>query len=413
MSGPRIVPALADLTQDIAGPVPVRLLLDWASGRQDPATAQTLLGAFEVGGIVVASDTSGLSRMTHEQELLDVLGLISQPKEIVHALGRQAGGRAVGRWVADNTEMIYPEPVEAARVVGAMSEAQFRIGERLPLRIGMCVHVGRFYEIGGGLYGTDASAVEHLAESYAQAGEILVTEEVRRLLSTAGMEFKSRGDLAAHHPPGVYALAECGRSPQLMEEEREYPHAFPQEFFKLLRQLGGSGDSRPIKEYIHGQWLRDQVIVFVSRKREAAATDRLAGLLDNLVENALVDTVLRQTMHAERHIAESGGGLAILTFDGSREALDFAFEARQKFTENGLSVQIGVDRGQVLLFRGSTGPTAVAGDAVNRASKLSEDVGPMGSICATGEVLAGLQPQEPSTPFRIRVSGVEITGGIF
>ncbi len=35
MAAPRPIPALADLTRDIAGPVPVRLLQDWASGRAD------------------------------------------------------------------------------------------------------------------------------------------------------------------------------------------------------------------------------------------------------------------------------------------------------------------------------------------------------------------------------------------
>ena len=57
--------------------------------------------------------------IARERELLDVLSMISQPKEIVHALGRQAGGRPVGRWVADNTEMIYPDPVQAEQVIRA------------------------------------------------------------------------------------------------------------------------------------------------------------------------------------------------------------------------------------------------------------------------------------------------------
>src|SRR5712671_4548448 len=100
----KVIPALSDLTQDIAGPVPVRLLHDWAEGDQDMSEAQALLSSIQIQGTVVSSDTSGLSRMTQAMDLLDVLSVISQPKEIIHALGREIGGRAIGTWVADNTE---------------------------------------------------------------------------------------------------------------------------------------------------------------------------------------------------------------------------------------------------------------------------------------------------------------------
>src|SRR5262245_52630875 len=105
MANPKIIPALADLTQDIAGPVPLTLLQDWAGGRQDLAAAQSLLDPFRIEGTVVASDTSGLSKMSEEMDLVEVISLISRPKEIIHALGLAVGGRAIGMWVADNTEM--------------------------------------------------------------------------------------------------------------------------------------------------------------------------------------------------------------------------------------------------------------------------------------------------------------------
>src|SRR6187402_792191 len=104
----RIIPALADLTQDIAGPVPLDLLYSWATGEQDDARAEELLAPFRVEGTVVSTDTSGLSRMTTERDLLDVLCLISEPKQIVHSIGLEIGGRPIGLWVADNTQMFYP-----------------------------------------------------------------------------------------------------------------------------------------------------------------------------------------------------------------------------------------------------------------------------------------------------------------
>ncbi|MBI2822350.1 MAG: hypothetical protein HYX74_09005 [Acidobacteria bacterium] len=72
-------------------------------------------------------------------DLLDVLFLISRPKAVLYAFGREIGGRAIGTWVADNTEMFYPAALEMDTIVDAMSEAQFRIAERLPVGIGLCM----------------------------------------------------------------------------------------------------------------------------------------------------------------------------------------------------------------------------------------------------------------------------------
>ena len=164
MALPRLIPSLGDLTQDIAGPLPVDLFREWVSGHQDLDKATSLLEPFAIQGTVVATDTSGLSYLTKEMDLLDVLALVSRPKEIVHALGTEVGGRAIGTWVADNTEMHYPLETPLEQVLGAMAEVHERIKDEGAVRIGMCVHEGTFYEIAGGLYGHDADAVEYLAE---------------------------------------------------------------------------------------------------------------------------------------------------------------------------------------------------------------------------------------------------------
>src|SRR5688572_6623293 len=127
MALPRIIPALADLTQDMAGPVPVSLLYDWAAGDQDDTRATTLLDPYRIAGTVVSSDTSGLSRLTKEKDLLDVLALISEPKQILHAIGVEIGGRPVGTWVADNTQIFYPPSIDPPDIVRGMTEAEHRI----------------------------------------------------------------------------------------------------------------------------------------------------------------------------------------------------------------------------------------------------------------------------------------------
>ena len=413
MALPKAIPALADLTQDIAGPVPVQLLRDWATGQQDLAAAEQLLASFRVKGSVVSSDTSGLSRMMQNRDLLEVLSMISRPKEIIHALGGQIGGRAIGAWVADNSEMFYSESIELATIVEAMAEVQARIQERLPVEIGMCLHTGGFYEIGGGLYGPDADTVEHLAERCAEPGEILVTDAVAKKLRTAS----SRGGLPdgmtldltelEDIPEPTYAVQCNRRAPWLQETDTAYPHAFPPAFFELMRQFQGSEDLRKL---IYDQWLQERTVVFLARQRGTAeAGGALDSLLDGLVINALMDTLIRETMAASEHVAGSGGGLAILTFDTPQEAIGFARDVRPKLAENGLPVQVAIDTGPVLLFRNERGPSGIAGNPVNTASKLAEDLGVSGSISVTERAFSGMNIPSGDR-FELTISGIALRG---
>jgi len=410
---PKVIPALADLTQDIAGAIPVHLLHDWATGERDLFAAYSVLSSFEIQGTVVSSDTSGLSRMTRERDLLDVLSLISQPKEILHALGREIGGRAIGTWVADNTEMFYPAGLDADTVVDAMGEVQFRIQERLQIRIGMCIHPGRFYEIGGGLYGGDAYQVEYLAEQCAGPGEILLTESAVRSLKTVKSD-----DLYLKTFPHedsqeqAYLLRSNRRASGLQEREPLYPHPFPPDFFEILHRFQEPGDVEALKRKIYEQWLRECVVVFLAREREPQEARSLTGLLDDLVINALMDTVIRETMPGTDHIASSGGGIAILTFDHPTDAVDFVRAVHIKLAENGLPVQVGIDAGPVLLFQNSRGPSGIAGDPINIASKLAEDVGRPGCICVTEKAFQRLGDSSEHERFEVTVSGVALKGFI-
>lgn len=409
---PKIIPVLADLTQDIAGPVPVRLLQDWAAGKQDLSAARLLLAAFEIEGTVVASDTSGLSLLTREMDLLDVLSLISQPKQVLHALGREIGGRAIGTWVADNTEMFYPSALGMDTLVDAMAEAQFRILARLPIKIGLGIHPGRFYEIGGGLYGKDADVVEVLAEQFAGPGEILMTQQaVARLQTIAPSELarrEPRPGSSAGEPN--YQLLSHRRMPSLREVDTAYPQPYPLEFHELMSGLSTAKNVDELKEMIYLKWLRTRVVVFLNRQRDQPEAESLSTLLDDLVITALMDTVIREVMHVDDHIVSSGGGLAILTFERARDAVDFARAAQARFVENGLPVQIGIDAGEILFFQNSEGSSGTAGDPVNVASKLAEDVGKAGRITITERALRGLETVPAGEHFESVISGITLRG---
>ena len=411
MALPKIIPALADLTQDIAGPLPIELLQSWASGNQNATEAERLLDTYRRVGTVVASDTSGLSRLTEERDLLDVLALVSGPKQTVHGLGVAVGGRPIGIWTADNTEMYYPTSVPTRLVIDAMAEAQSRIARESPLRIGMCVHHGEFFEVGGGLYGRDAETVQRLAEDFADPGVVLVTRAIRNHLGDdASLELTPRPDLTEVHAPGVFGLSGTCGQPDLRADQAPYPHPFPAEFFADLNALRLTADVDSLRRRIYDAYLRDRVIVFVAKAGAEGATGGLTALLDGFVDNALMETIVRVTMRAGDHVAGFGAGLAILTFDTPSESLEFADAVRTRFRENGVEVKIGIDRGPVLMFGNQRGSSGISGDPVNIASKLSEDAGAVGKIRISSRAIAGLPMPAGAEPFAVTVSRIALSG---
>jgi len=402
----RIIPALADLTQDIAGPVPLELLYAWATSEQDDASADGLLAPFLIHGTVVSTDTSGLSRMTTERDLLDVLCLISEPKQIVHGIGLEIGGRPIGMWVADNTQMFYPQTVPAAAVVDAMWEAEHRIACELPVAVGMCVHKGTFYELGGGLYGTDAHIVETAAEYDAGPEEVLVTEPVR-LDCPAEYEFKLRADL--HDTVPIHSLVRAAGMRHLDVERLPFPHPYPQPFFDRLQVFKRAAQRDPLRQEIYGAYLRESVIVFLARAHDASAGWDGAGLLDDLVANVLLDALVSGLDGISGHIAALGGGLGILNFNTATEAIDAAQALQRRFQANSVNVKIGVASGPVLFFSNPRGPSGIAGKPVNVASKISEDRGLVGRINIAADVAAQL-PAVEGDPFEIALGGVVLRG---
>jgi class 3 adenylate cyclase len=409
MALPRLIPALADLTQDIAGPLPLELFRDWATGNQDAAKASAMLRPFEVFGTVVATDTSGLSRMTEERDLLDVLAMVSQPKEIVHALGAGVGGRAIGTWVADNTEMHYPPGTPIESVVAAMVEAQARIAAEAQVKIGMCVHEGAFYEIGGGLYGHDADTVEYIAERFAAPGEILLTQPVVDRLPGTIARTDRRRELDVVYAPGVYTLTSGPRLTAVNADQIAYPHPFPDEFFRALLALRTADAPAELRAELYRSLLHDRTIVFISRERDAVEDASITALLDNLVANAVMEAVLHRSA-ARDHVASLGGGLAILCFEDQQEAVEAALAIRDAFVESALPVKIGVDAGPVLLFAKPRGPSGISGDAVNIASKISEDLGIVNTVSVTARVAKALRGLNGAVPFQATISRIAISG---
>jgi hypothetical protein len=408
----KAVPALADVSKDIAGPLSVSLLRDWSGGERTQERAIRLLAPYRREGIVVSSDTSGLSKLTQERDLLDVLRMVSKPKQIIHAIGTAIGGEAIGVWVADNTEMFYRSSIDADAVAHAMIEAQARIATRASVMIGLCLHTGVFYEIGGGLYGPDARCVELLAEDYARAQEILVTDVFAKKLSDDGRILERREDLDPIHPPGVFALRSSRRFPELREESAVYPHGFPDEFFSMVCLGAHAASHEEVAAKVNEAHQVERFVVFLARKKVEHDESDLASVLDDFVADARMAALVAANVDVERHVVESGGGLAILVFESGREALDFARRARKSFQEEAtLEVKLGLDHGAILLFTLSDGTYGnIAGDPVNLASKISEDLGQVGRINITSRAAALVEGLGSAEHFDADISRVHIDG---
>ncbi|MDB5216995.1 MAG: hypothetical protein JWO86_4922 [Myxococcaceae bacterium] len=411
---PRTIPSLADVSKDISGPLPVGLLDEWAAGNHSQEAARALLEPFRREGFAVSSDTAGLTKMTQERDLLDVLWLVSEPKQIIHAVGTSIGGEAIGVWSADNTEMFYPVMLGADAVVDAMVEAQMRIAERAQVKVGLCVHAGVFYEIGGGLYGREAQSVELLAETYARGSEILVTKElVDRLRAPAEYALLRRPELDEIHASGVFSLASSRRLPTLFEPPTIHPHPFPSEFFAMLceRKCGPAVPKLETRTY--GAQQRDCFVVFVSRHASDASEGDLALLLDGLVQNERIATIVEDSVDVGAHVAQSGGGISILVFDSGAEALTCARALRDRFAKERVEVTIGIDRGPVLLFlKGASCSGSIAGDPINLSSKISEDLGEPGRISITERAAQSIDGIAGAAPFAEVISGVQVRGVI-
>src|SRR5437016_2802156 len=130
-----IAPALADLRQDIAGTISLDLIREWTDSTQDDAAQSRILAPYLREGTLVSTDACGLSKLCRERSLLEVLRLVSRPKEIIHSHGTAAGGEAVGIWAADNSEMFYHRGIPIKNVMKHLIAAQREIA-------GLEVHIG-------------------------------------------------------------------------------------------------------------------------------------------------------------------------------------------------------------------------------------------------------------------------------
>jgi len=374
----RFPPGFFDLPSDAGQSLPLDLIGSWIRSPQTPEAARLLLGPNTLRGIMVCSDTVGLTRLSHERSLIELLALVSRPKELVHAYGRAIGGTAVGVWAADNTAMFYPESVPADQVLSMLLTLMDRISEECEVGIGMAIHQGQFYELGSGLHGPDADRVEGLAEEHTEAGEILITGELRHLLGeTSTFEFEAVSGI-----PGkgeTYRVIDGFRLEGIEPSEYRYPLPFTDEFYDGLSEFHRTRRTSVVPRPAY----RDGFVVVVEREREDRDDPEVASLNDLALAAAITRvgaTLLEEFQGIE---VKSTGGPSIYYFDEARRALNFSRKLREFFEAQQVQLSIGIDMGRVLLFELGHNRYDVAGSPVNVASKLAQEAGKLGAITLT------------------------------
>lgn len=386
--------ALADLTRDIAGDLPDGLVAAWEDpGRRTSELARALLEPFAREGFVVCTDTSGLSRMATTLPLPRVLKAIREPKQHVHALGSGLGGRAIGTWVADNTEMLYPIDVDLDALLAGM----IRLHELGLVGIGFCLHEGTFYEVGGGLHGPDADLVEVLAEVHTSGGDSLLTPPVLARIDPTAFP------TTAIEIPGIgtaWSATTQLPAPPLLGTTT-YPQPFDDRMGALLDALGPDDDLAPID----AAYRREATVVLAHRVRRPGA-EPLVQTIEDLVADRRFQQLAIDTLRAATPWWNVGGGLALAAFDDGAAAVEAAQTIRATCRAAGLQTSSGVTAGPVYRFPMPGGRTELAGDPVNRASKLAEDLGIPGALRIARSVLADGPPG--SRPASYRISGIAL-----
>ncbi len=375
-----ISPSLADLDQDIAGVIPVEMILRWSLSKKDSKTHARLLKPYLVKGSVVSSDSSGLSKMSKSKTLFEVMKLVSQPKEVIFKHGSAIGGKAIGIWAADNTEIFYPSEVSPDDILRQMIAAQKEVN-MLAVHIGLGIHTGEFIQLGGGLFGLDADVVEELAENNTDAGEIAVTRAFKKELSSElegileDKKLENLPDLEGEYFSAKYeSLPVKGKT----SEKHDYPAPFTADFLDLLQ----ASDATPKTQSVYDQYTHEKIVILIKIAHEEKEL-----LLDELSEWVLANIILKKiTVLAGIQEIKSNGSLGIFVTDSATQAVEFACDLKDTLEANGFIANVGLSAGEVLIFPLGNGMTEIAGEPVNIASKLAEDSGEKGKVLLENSV---------------------------
>ena len=400
----RFPPGFFDLPADAGRELPLDVIAAWTRSSQTREAALELLAPWTLRGIVVSSDSAGLTRLSQERSLIEILAMVSRPKELVHAYGKAIGGIPIGVWAADNTLMYYPDGVAPDHVISMLLALLDRVRAECEVGIGLCVHRGSFYELGRGIYGPDADRVEGIAEDYTEGGELVVTGELLSALgTTASFSTLPREDLREAFG-AVHRVTDGPRLGGIDASDFHYPLPFTDEFYGGLAEFQRTRRTSVVPRPA----FREATVVVVEREREDPDIPEVAALND-LALSAAVKRLGQALVEDLAGIeVKTSNGVSIYLFEDSRHAVDFCRKIRETLRVQKVELRIGMDVGRVLVFELGPGSRDIAGSPVNVASKLAQDVGRFGAIQLTAAAARAAGLADITATHGLRVGGITI-----
>ena len=402
-SSDKFPPGFFDLPQRAGETLPLDLIGEWTRGEQSRERARQLLAPRTIRGTLVVTDAAGLTRLTRERPLIDILAMLAQAKELFYSYGRAIGGRSIGVWAADNTQMFYEADISADRVVSMMHMVRERVAAECEVGMGMAAHSGEFFELGDAVYGPDADFVETLGEEHTAGGEILITDALRERVSDVDVIRIAPHDGAVDGFGGVHRIVSAPALEGLDLSDTAYPAPFSSGFAEGLSRY-----SRTRREsMVPRQPYQELAVVLIMREHEVPDVPEVA-VLNNLSLTAATKRIGASLLAGKGEEIKCSGLLSIYTFPDCADAIAFARTFREALSAQGIQCRIGVDVGPVLVFDLTEGSRDIAGSPVNIASKLAEDVGEYGRIQITDSVAqrAGARRERATKEFTI--SGVDL-----
>ncbi|MEE3718139.1 hypothetical protein V2H45_15470 [Tumidithrix elongata RA019] len=401
-------PHLFDVTQDIIGTLPLKLVEQWLTSQQTHKDALQLLNSYKIRGYSVSSDSVGLTKLSQQKGLLEILAMINQPKKIVHGFGKAIGGESVGIWAADNTQMFYPDSVSAATLISTLLTVQDEIERNCQTKIGLGAHYGEFYSIYGGLYGIEADAIEEIAENNTEGNEIVISQAIYdRLPSNHGFIVEKRSDLTTEIG-NIYRVLDGTRLSDLQPLNQRYPIPYSESFYADLVAYETRLDDQDLAHYLAEKYLQKKVVVLIERETKEMEIHEIS-MFNQLSFSALMKDIglrlLPLDIAAEIKVVSSIG---IYVFDEALAAVDFAKTFRHELSQQDIACRIGIDLGAVLIFNLATGGKDIAGMPVNVASKMAQDKGKFGKLYLSAAMKEFVDVSE-FTEVKYTVSGVEMT----
>lgn len=401
-------PSLFDITQDIIGSLPLTIIKKWLESEQTQQATLELLEPYKVKGYAISSDSAGLTKLTKQKGLLEILAIINQPKEIVYSVGTAVGGEGVGIWAADNTQMFYPASVKPETLLSALLTIQRQISETCQIKIGLGAHYGEFYYINGGLYGLEADVIEEIAENDTEGGEIAISQGFYELLPDNHNFTITQKSEAVTEIGKLFKVIDGPGLDVIPPLNPQYPIPYSQEFYTDLLAYRERLTDATFGKELGDKYLQNKVVVLIERGTEEAPSHEI-GMFTNLALTAeLKDTGLQLLQKYNGVEVKVVGSIGIYVFDEADTALNFAQAFRQELAAQNIASRTGIDAGYILLFDLAVGGRDIAGNPVNVASKMAQDKGQFGKLYLSS-AMKTLVDVSQFTEITYTVSGVEIT----